>query len=99
MTRRSRPIALGIAGVLLLGVAWELYKALAPDTGVIIGDVTVLPRTTDIAMPHIWDMIGRALEPVTSAASSPRHRRPRSASEWPRSAGSSGSPSGSRSPC
>ncbi len=71
MTRRLRPIALGIAGVLLLGVAWELYKALAPDTGVMIGDVTVLPRTTDIAMPHIWDMIGRALEPVTRAPGSP----------------------------
>ena len=67
MRRRVRPIILGIAGVFLIAVAWELYKALAPDTGVVVAGVTVLPRTTDIAMPHIADMIARALEPVTRA--------------------------------
>ena len=71
MRRRVRPIILGIAGVFLIAVAWELYKTLAPDTGVIVAGVTVLPRTTDIAMPHIADMIARALEPVTRAPGSP----------------------------
>lgn len=71
MSRRARSIVLGIAGVFLIAVLWELYKSLAPDTGVIIAGVTVLPRTTDIAMPHISDMIARALEPVTRAPGSP----------------------------
>lgn len=69
--RRIRPVLLGTTGVVLLAVVWELYKALAPEQGVVIGGVTVLPRTTDIAMPHIWDMIARSLEPVTRAPGSP----------------------------
>lgn len=71
MKRGVRPVLLGIAGVVLLAVIWELYKALAPAGGVVVGGVTVLPRTTDIAMPHIWDMIARTLEPVTRAPGSP----------------------------
>jgi NitT/TauT family transport system permease protein len=52
-------------------VLWELYKLLAPDDGVVIGGLRVLPRTTDLAMPHVWDMIGRILAPVTRAEGSP----------------------------
>ncbi|GAA4733734.1 hypothetical protein GCM10023216_27800 [Isoptericola chiayiensis] len=58
---------LGVAGVVALGLAWEGYKLLAPDDGVVVGELTVLPRTTDLAMPHLWDMAARALEPVNSA--------------------------------
>jgi len=67
---RARPALLGIAGVLLLAVAWELYKAVGPAQEV-IGSVTVLPRTTDLAMPHLWTMFARLAEPVTSAPGSP----------------------------
>ena len=69
--RRARPALLGIAGVLLLAVAWELYKAVGPAQGVVMGSVTVLPRTTDLAMPHLWTMFARLAEPVTSAPGSP----------------------------
>lgn len=71
MSRRARAVTLGIAGILLLAVAWELYKLLAPPDGVVVAGVTVLPRTSDLAMPHLWDMVGRALEPVTRAPGSP----------------------------
>ena len=63
-----RRFGLGALGVLLLAVVWELYKALGPAEGVIVGGVTVLPRTTDLAMPHVVDMVGRLFEPVSSAA-------------------------------
>ena len=53
--------ALGIAAVI---AAWEGYKAVAPDTGVVIGGTTVLPRSSDIAMPHVWDMVTRLSDPV-----------------------------------
>ncbi len=56
--------ALGIATIVLV---WELYKWLAPDNGIVIGGLRVLPRTTDLAMPHIWDMLARLFEPVTRA--------------------------------
>lgn len=57
----------GAAGVLALVAIWELYKLLGPDDGVVIAGMRVLPRTTDLAMPHIWDMLARLAEPVTRA--------------------------------
>ena len=33
----------------------------------LIGELRVLPRTTDLAMPHLWDMMVRLAEPVTRA--------------------------------
>ena len=57
----------GVAGILLVAVVWELYKWLAPADGVLIGETRVLPRTSDLAMPHVWDMLARLGEPVTRA--------------------------------
>jgi NitT/TauT family transport system permease protein len=58
----------GALGVLVLAGIWELYKLLGPKDGVVIGTLTVLPRTTDLAMPHVWTMIARVFEPVTGAS-------------------------------
>lgn len=68
---RARAIILGALGVVLLAAAWELYKAVAPATGLVIGDLTVLPRTDDASMPHLWTMVTRAFQPVSTAAGSP----------------------------
>ncbi len=65
-TMRARAAALAVLGVLLVAGAWEAYKALAPENGVMVGESRVLPRTTDLAMPHIWEMLQRLSEPVTS---------------------------------
>jgi len=70
MRRRTASIWLwGLAGILLIALLWEGYKALGPTDGVIVGGARVLPRTTDLAMPHIWDMATRLAEPVTRSAS------------------------------
>ncbi|WP_411722422.1 ABC transporter permease [Mycetocola sp.] len=58
----------GLAGILVLAAAWELYKFLGPADGVMIGDARVLPRATDLAMPHTWDMVARLFDPVTRSA-------------------------------
>ena len=50
-----------------MAVVWELYKLFAPSDGVVVAGLRVLPRTTDLAMPHVWDIAARLLEPVTSA--------------------------------
>ena len=68
---RLRRFGLGIAAVALLGVIWELYKFVGPATGVDVAGLQILPRTTDLAMPHLADMLTRALEPVNSAVGSP----------------------------
>jgi NitT/TauT family transport system permease protein len=55
----------GALGILALAALWELYKAIGPANGVVLGGATVLPRTSDLAMPHLSVMASRALEPVT----------------------------------
>lgn len=63
----GRRVALGAGGILALGVLWELYKLLGPEEGVVIGESTVLPRTSALAMPHLWEMFARLGQPVTSS--------------------------------
>jgi len=63
----ARRFVVGALGLVLLAGIWELYKLLGPADGVVLAGVTVLPRTSDLAMPHLWVMAGRALEPVTGA--------------------------------
>ncbi len=67
MSKRAAAVLWGIAGVVAAVAIWEIYKALGPDEGVVFGELTVLPRTTDIAMPHTWDVVARLFEPVTRA--------------------------------
>lgn len=59
----------GIAGILAIVLIWEGYKLLGPADGVVIGEARVLPRTTDLAMPHVWDMLTRLAEPITRSPS------------------------------
>jgi NitT/TauT family transport system permease protein len=62
-----RRILVGALGVLALALLWELYILIGPADGVIVGGVTVLPRASEMAMPHLWVMLERALEPVTGS--------------------------------
>jgi NitT/TauT family transport system permease protein len=63
-----RRILVGTLGVLVLALLWELYILVGPADGVIIGGITVLPRASEMAMPHLWVMVQRALEPVTGSS-------------------------------
>jgi NitT/TauT family transport system permease protein len=69
--RQVRAIGLGLLGLLLLAGTWELYKALGPESGVLIGDRAILPRTGDRAMPHVWTMGTRLFEPATGRSGAP----------------------------
>ncbi|WP_234996386.1 ABC transporter permease [Demequina sp. NBRC 110054] len=67
MSKRASGILWGIAGVVAAVLLWETYKWLGPEDGIAIGDLIIFPRTTDIAMPHSWDVLARLFEPVTRA--------------------------------
>lgn len=69
--RRARAAVLGVVGVLLIPVLWELDKAVGPIGGVVVGGVTVLPRTSDLAMPHVWTVLARLGEPVLPGRGGP----------------------------
>jgi NitT/TauT family transport system permease protein len=64
--RLFRQWGLGIAALVLLAALWEIVKAVVPDDGWSIGELRVLPRTTDLAMPHVSEMIARLGEPLTA---------------------------------
>ncbi len=66
---RTRAILTGVLGIVALMAVWELYKWLAPDGGVTVGGATVLPRASDTAMPHLWEMAERAGQPVNRSSS------------------------------
>ena len=62
--RLAGRLLLGAVGVLAVAGLWEGYKALGPEGGVVVHDVVILPRTTDLAMPHVWDMLDKFSQPV-----------------------------------
>lgn len=63
LSARLRAAAWFVAGLLLLAVLWELYKAVGPATGGKIGPWRLLPRTENSAMPHVWDMLAGFTKP------------------------------------
>ncbi|CAN5158925.1 hypothetical protein BH11ACT5_BH11ACT5_11190 [soil metagenome] len=79
MTRSRAAIAWGALGVLVVLVAWELYKFLGPADGLVVGaiagetgsGVMILPRTNDRAMPHIWDMVARLFQSASGGDTAP----------------------------
>jgi len=65
-----RKVVLGFSGILLVALLWEAYKFLGPEKGFQLGDITILPRTNDMSMPHIATMFERLGEPLTGASNS-----------------------------
>ncbi len=67
MTRRGRrlhPALGGLLGLAAIVAIWEGYKAIGPEQGWLVGDTRVLPRSSDLAMPHVWTMIARLGDPT-----------------------------------
>jgi NitT/TauT family transport system permease protein len=64
---RLRLWGYGVLGLVALAASWEIYKALGPADGVVVAGARILPRSSDLAMPHLWDMAARLFEPVTRA--------------------------------
>ena len=66
----------GALGVLALAALWELLVGpadgwlLGAQEGVTGSGFRLLPRTSDQAMPHTWEMFARIVEPVTRAPGS-----------------------------
>ncbi|MGD9996625.1 MAG: ABC transporter permease, partial [Ilumatobacteraceae bacterium] len=53
----------------LVAAVWELYKAVGPEDGASLLGVHLLPRSSDLSMPHVWDMIDRLREPEVRGGS------------------------------
>jgi len=61
--KRLRRVALFVTSLLLVAVAWEVYKLVGPEAGGKIFGWNLLPRSSDRAMPHVWEMLSRYADP------------------------------------
>ncbi|MBX6388121.1 MAG: ABC transporter permease subunit [Frankia sp.] len=67
---RLRRVLLAVAALVLLCAVWELYRAVGPTDGGRLFGVPVLPRATDTAMPHTWDIVAQLGEKEVRTAGS-----------------------------
>lgn len=68
---RFRPVWTFALALVLVAVAWELYKVAGPQDGGTVFGWTILPRANDTAMPHVWEMISRYGRPENRASDTP----------------------------
>ena len=68
-----RRIVLFVVALAFVAVMWELYKLIGPEDGGDVFGFAILPRSNDIAMPHLWDVAQRYTEP---------HRRGSNRAMW-----------------
>jgi NitT/TauT family transport system permease protein len=66
-----RKFLLFVLALVLVACAWELYKLVGPDNGGEILGWQIIPRTNDIAMPHVWDMGSRLFEDESRTSDRP----------------------------
>ena len=66
-----RKFLLFVLALVLVACAWELYKLVGPDNGGDILGWSIIPRTNDIAMPHVWDMGARLFEDESRTSDRP----------------------------
>lgn len=57
--RRVRRAALFVVSLVLVAAVWEIYKVIGPEAGGKIFGWSLLPRSNDNAMPHVWEMLSR----------------------------------------
>jgi NitT/TauT family transport system permease protein len=55
----------------LVACAWELYKLIGPNDGGSLLGWRMIPKTSDRAMPHTWDMVQRLGEPENRGGGDP----------------------------
>ncbi len=69
--RAARRTGLFVVALVLVGCGWELYKLVGPaDGGSVLGS-RIIPKASDRAMPHTWDIVTRLSEPENRGGDDP----------------------------
>ena len=71
IARGLRKAGLFFVALLCVAALWELYKALGPEEGGEILGWRLIPRTSDRAMPHTWEMGQRLFDPEVRGKDTP----------------------------
>ena len=62
-------VLLFVGSLLLVAVLWEVYKVVGPEDGGKVFGWSLLPRSNDRAMPHVWEMLSRYGDPELRGSS------------------------------
>lgn len=62
-------VLLFVGSLLLVAVLWEVYKVIGPEEGGKVFGWSLLPRSNDRAMPHVWEMLSRYGDPELRGSS------------------------------
>jgi NitT/TauT family transport system permease protein len=60
-----------VLSLVALAAIWELYKAVGPEAGGEVFGWRLIPRTSDRAMPHTWEMVQRLFDPEVRGRDTP----------------------------
>jgi NitT/TauT family transport system permease protein len=60
-----------LVALALVGCCWELYKLVGPEDGGSVLGMRVIPKSSDRAMPHTWDIVQRLGEPENRGGGDP----------------------------
>ncbi len=72
MIRRGvRRAALFVLALAFVAAVWELYKLVGPEGGAEVSGWRVIPRASDQAMPHTWEMGSRLFDPEVRGKDTP----------------------------
>lgn len=71
MRRGLRRVGMFVLALALVAAIWELYKALGPEEGGMVFGWRLIPRTSDRAMPHTWEMVSRLFDPEVRGRDTP----------------------------
>lgn len=72
MIRRAvRRSVLFCLALFLVACAWELYKLVGPEDGGSLFGWRMVPKSSNRAMPHTWDMVQRLGEPENRGGGDP----------------------------
>ncbi len=71
IARGLRRVALFIVALACVAAIWEIYKALGPEEGGEVFGWRLIPRASDRAMPHTWEMWGRLFDPEVRGRDTP----------------------------
>ena len=72
MIRRAvRRTVLFCVALAIVGTLWELYKLVGPEEGGSVFGWEIVPKASDRAMPHTWDIVARLGEPENRGGGDP----------------------------
>ncbi len=69
--RAARRIVLFCLALFLVACLWEIYKVIGPEDGGSLFGFRMIPKASDRAMPHTWDIVQRLGEPENRGGGDP----------------------------